>query len=696
MSEKIIRNRIIQFDTTALHNEAVRLFAGMSGAGRNWKTPGGLGEMSAEILREISGGIDPKAVCSYFPADRVRKEGKEITIDGVAFRCNAFEQIGKEQIRGAYAWFIFAGEYRLEERPVMDQLLADMWGTAFADAARKYCRLALEKEAHLSDEFGPGFYGMDLRQMKDLAKLADPSLIGIEVRENGILVPLKSCGGLYLEVGEGYAALDKACADCKGAAAGCGFCSIKNRNRKMFRCTGNCSACGRCKGAGIIEGADDRKTEMLVFPEDFVPETDEKGYGIAFDIGTTTVAGMLWDIRRGRQIAAAAETNPQSEYGADVISRLAFAGEKKENLKILHDKITGCLNRITEKLCEISGAGPEEIVRATVCGNTVMSHLFAGFDPKTLARAPFDPAYTGTVFRRAAEAGLKIREDAVVMLIPNIAGHVGGDITAGILAARIEERKGKTLFIDIGTNGEIVFSDNGRMFTCSAAAGPAFEGAAIYQGMRAARGAVEKLQIAGDDVLFRVIGGVPPEGVCGSGLIDAAAEMRRTGIIDRTGRIVSPEEFEEEHPGSLLCERIRDGEGGREFVLVGKENGEDIIITQKDIRELQLAKAAVEAGIRIVTRRTGSAPEQLDRVIIAGAFGNYIDKNSAAAIGLLPGIAPGKIIPAGNAAGAGTLMALASSKEALRIQQIPEKLEHIQLAEEPDFQNIFLNAMEFR
>ena len=161
----------------------------------------------------------------------------------------------------------------------MDQLLADMWGTAFADAARKYCRLALEKEADLSDEFGPGFYGMDLRQMKDLAKLADPSLIGIEVRENGILVPLKSCGGLYLDVGEGYAALDKACAECRGAAAGCGFCSIKNRNRKMFRCTGNCSACGRCKSVGMIEGADDRKTECWSFRRTLPRKQMKRGTG---------------------------------------------------------------------------------------------------------------------------------------------------------------------------------------------------------------------------------------------------------------------------------------------------------------------------------------------------------------------------------------------------------------------------------
>lgn len=464
----------------------------------------------------------------------------------------------------------------------------------------------------------------------------------------------------------------------------------------MFKCTGICSKCGRCKDGGMLRGAVDRKTKILNLPEDFRPETDERGYGIAFDIGTTTVVGMLWDIYNGCQIGAQAETNPQNEFGLDVISRITFANEAEENLKLLQDKIIGCLNLITEKLCSEHNVDPQSIIRVTVCGNTTMSHIFAGYDPASLAHAPFDPAYTGTLFMRAGDLGLQIQPESTVMLIPNIAGHVGGDITAGILAARLEDRKEKTLFIDIGTNGEIVFCQDGKMFTCSTAAGPAFEGAAIYQGMRAANGAIEKVRFENEDVLFQVIGGIPPVGICGSGLIDAVAEMKKAGVIDKKGRIATAESYDRKHPGSLLCERLRDGADGREFVLVSKTNDEDIVITQKDIREVQLAKGAIGAGIQLMMQKMESKPEELDRIIVAGAFGSYIDKNSAVTIGLLPDIDRDRIESAGNTAGAGTLMAVASSEEAVRIQNIPEKLTHIELANEPDFQHTYLKAMGFR
>ena len=272
---------------------------------------------------------------------------------------------------------------------------------------------------------------------------------------------------------------------------------------------------------------------------------------------------------------------------------------------------------------------------------------------------------------------------------------MGGDITAGILASRLDRRAGKTLLVDIGTNGEIVYHESGRMFACSTAAGPAFEGATIVQGMRAAAGAIERIVITEEDVQFQVVGQVPPVGICGSGLIDAIAEMVRTGIIDATGRIATADDYGKEHPESPLADRIREGDHGREFVLVARENHEDIVITQQDVREVQLAKGAIAAGIQILTKKAGSTPEELDRIIIAGAFGNYIDHHSAMGIGLLPKLPEDRITMAGNTAGAGALMCAASAKAAAEVQTIPSHVEHVELAEDPDFQDTYILSMGF-
>jgi len=463
----------------------------------------------------------------------------------------------------------------------------------------------------------------------------------------------------------------------------------------MFKCTGICSECGRCKDAGMIAGANDRKTKLLELPDDFVPAKGKEGYGMAFDIGTTTVVGMLWDIENAELLGAAAKTNPQNAHGLDVISRITFIGENKKNLSVMHDIIIECLNKITQELCGKYYISTSGIIRATVCGNTTMSHIFAGYDPASLARIPFAPAYTGTIRMDGKKAGLEMAANGEVTLIPNIAGHVGGDIVAGILASRLLSKKELTLFTDIGTNGEIVLTDGNRSLACSTAAGPAFEGAAIYQGMRAAPGAIEKLKIEKDDVLFKTINDVPPVGICGSGLIDTIAQMIKAGLINKKGRISDPEKYRQAHNGSQLAERIREGEAGREFVLVYKTDGEDIVVTQKDVREVQLAKGAVSAGISIMLEQLHKQEKDIGGVIIAGAFGNFIDKESAVTIGLLPEMPLEKIFSAGNTAGAGTLMALADEREAESVSVIPSAVEHVELAADPEFQTKYLRGMAF-
>lgn len=468
----------------------------------------------------------------------------------------------------------------------------------------------------------------------------------------------------------------------------------------MFKCTGVCSKCGRCRDSAMVHGANDRKTKMLTYPEGFTADKEEDGLGAAFDIGTTTVVGMLWNLKTGEQIATAARTNPQNEFGMDVISRITYCGEKDGNLSELRSKITGCMDEITAALCASADESREKIRRVTVCGNTTMSHLFAGYSPMTLALAPFTPAYTGKLGMTAKDALLNLSDDAEVALIPNIAGHVGGDITAGIVASRLLEMDGITLFIDIGTNGEIVLTDGKRSSACSTAAGPAFEGAAIRHGMRAAAGAIEKIRIEDGDVMFRVIGkdegkDVPPQGICGSGLIDAIAQMLDAGIIDKKGRLASADEAEKKGFDPLLSERLIKTENGREFILVAREAEENIAITQKDIREVQLAKGAIRAGTQIMLKQFGKTADDIDRVIVAGAFGNYIEKESAVKIGLLPDIAPEKIISGGNTAGAGVSMTLVC-KEAMKLaEKIPSIVKHIELAEDPDFQTIYLKAMGF-
>lgn len=461
----------------------------------------------------------------------------------------------------------------------------------------------------------------------------------------------------------------------------------------MFKCTGMCSLCKKCQNPNHISETDGRKSNLFFIPKDFESDTNENGYGIAFDIGTTTVVGLLWDFSRAKAVYSVSLTNPQIVYGADVISRIAFCSDEN-NLRILQQTILNCLNDIIEDICKNRNISRQSISKVFVCGNTAMSHFLLGVNPKGLASAPFKPGYFGTVSLSSEELGIHIKNIGTITVLPNIAGHIGSDIAAGILAVRLEKSQGRVLFIDIGTNGEIVYFDGKKMFACSAAAGPAFEGASITHGMRAASGAIERFRITDTGFDITVIGNTPPVGICGSGLIDIIAELVRLGIVDKSGRMLSGEEYAEKYGQSHICERLKEDADGRKIIIVKKENTEDIIVTQKDIREVQLAKAAIAAGINILLQKANNK-NGAEQIFLAGAFGNYINIESAVAIGLLPDIELDKIIPVGNSAGTGTLMALASSKEMDYAGSIPENIEHINLYDEINFQTDFLNSMGF-
>jgi len=445
-----------------------------------------------------------------------------------------------------------------------------------------------------------------------------------------------------------------------------------------------------------------RKKDMARLPESFVPDRKsrmpgepESYYGLAFDIGTTTVVGMLWDLRNAEPIGAVARTNPQSDYGADVISRIMYCGKADGNLKRMQEKITGCLNAIINEFSDNYGIDPQTIREIVAVGNTTMSHLLLAIDPTSLALAPFSPGFTGPVSLKAKELGLEINEEATVNVLPNIAGHVGSDIVAVLLSSGLEEMSGANLAIDIGTNGEILLACSGNVLTCSTAAGPAFEGASIQQGMRAATGAIEGVRIRDGELNISVIGDTKPVGICGSGLIDCVAELLKAGLVTKKGKLLTQAEAKAAGLPDSLSGRLENGEFGNSFILYSNDNGSKILITQKDIREVQLAKGAILAGIRIMMHELQLTDKDIDRVFLAGAFGNYIRVESALAIGLLPDVNSDRVFSIGNAAGAGACMALLS-KETLEIaNRLAKEVNHIELAEHPDFQTVYLQAMYF-
>jgi uncharacterized 2Fe-2S/4Fe-4S cluster protein (DUF4445 family) len=425
-------------------------------------------------------------------------------------------------------------------------------------------------------------------------------------------------------------------------------------------------------------------------------DTCAHNYGIAFDIGTTTVVGFLMDLVNGRELAVAARTNPQIPFGDDVVSRIRYATTNANGLRELQEKIVGCLNDIIAECCKTSGIACKHLYEATVVGNTTMSHIFLGVDPEFVAQAPYVAGFRRSVNVLGRDVGLHIHPHGVVHVLPNIAGFVGADTVGVILASGMHEAEERVLAIDIGTNGELVIGNKDRLVSCSTAAGPAFEGARIRYGMRAADGAIDKL-IINHDVQYNVIGNLPPRGLCGTALIDLVAELLRVGAVESTGRLLPSDEMPASVPDAIKRRVVR-GESALEFIIVHKEEtstGGALCLTQRDIRELQLAKGAIAAGAAILIKEFGLEPKDLGHVLLAGAFGNFIRRNMARRIGLLPDVPTDRILYIGNAAGAGARMALQSRRCKEEANRISDVTEYLELAGRADFQQEFTNAMMF-
>lgn len=406
--------------------------------------------------------------------------------------------------------------------------------------------------------------------------------------------------------------------------------------------------------------------------------------GLAVDLGTTKVAVYLLDLESGKTVASKGIMNPQIAYGEDVITRINLARRGSDKAKRMQNLIVEAINSVAAELSAQVDAGPEQIVDAVVVGNTAMHHLLLRLPVDQLACAPHVLSVRQALDIKARELRLSISPGAYIHFLPNIAGFVGADHVAVVLSTGVFKAKGLVLAVDVGTNTEICLANKGKMTSVSCASGPAFEGAHIKFGMRAAAGAIERLRFVDQEIEYHTIEDRKPIGICGSGILDTMAQLYIAGVLDRDGRMT------ENHPN------VRSYEKGREFIVINEDESEGsaaITITQQDVRQLQLAKAAIRAGIQILLNEENHSEDDIDQVIVAGAFGSYMDISSAIAIGMFPQLPLDRFNQVGNAAGAGARSALISQTKRTEALDIALQIRYIELAGVPNFGEIFLQAL---
>ncbi|MGD0709333.1 MAG: ASKHA domain-containing protein [Anaerolineaceae bacterium] len=432
-------------------------------------------------------------------------------------------------------------------------------------------------------------------------------------------------------------------------------------------------------GQVVLRGMSGKKYRAVSFlPSATIP------VGIAVDIGTTKIAMYLVDLQNGRTLAKSGAMNPQISYGEDVISRISYCNTHADGRKVLQSVLVETLNAMIEENCQTAGITRDQLVEGVMVGNTVMHHLFGGFPVQQLGEAPYVAAVSEAVELHAASIGLMMAPGAHIYLPPNIAGYVGGDHVAMLLATGTWNSKKNVIALDIGTNTEVCLASEGKLYCCSCASGPAFEGAHIQAGMRAARGAIERVEILNGNVFVQSIGGLAPVGICGSGILDAVAEMTLAKIVDTRGSLRSGS------PG------VRARNDHQEFVLVtASESGtqDDIVITRSDVNQIQLAKAAIRAGVDVLLTEAKLDAQALDEFIVAGAFGTYLDLEHAVRIGMFPNLPLERFKQVGNAAGSGAKQLLVSKERRRAADLIAEKMRYIELTTYPGFDRIYVQNM---
>ena len=409
-------------------------------------------------------------------------------------------------------------------------------------------------------------------------------------------------------------------------------------------------------------------------------------YGLAVDMGSTKLALYLIDLANGITVAKTGVMNPQIAFGEDIVSRIAFANLSVENQTLLQTRLVETMNQAIAGMCSEAGITRSQVVDAVLVGNTAMHHFFCRLPVRQLGTAPYVPAVTEPLDILASEVGLALADGARLHTPANIAGYIGGDHTSALLSIYPEAKDQQVVLVDIGTNTEISLIDHGRIYSCSTASGPAFEGAHIKDGMRASAGAIEKVRIDGGNVHVTTIGRAPAVGICGTGILSGIAELLDAHIIDRRGAM------DKQHA------RVRMARNNSEFVLVDASNsgiGRDIVITRKDVHEIQLAKSAIRTGINTLLQTAGIGAESVDRWIIAGAFGTFLDLASAIRIGMFPDVPLERYHQVGNAAGAGAKMMLLSKKNRAAACHLAGEVSYIELTIYPGFTDSFIQAMYF-
>lgn len=431
---------------------------------------------------------------------------------------------------------------------------------------------------------------------------------------------------------------------------------------------------------------------------DFEPgNTEPEAFAVAVDVGTTTLVATLLDLCTGRDLGVTSRLNPQTGFGDDVVSRILYARAGDDKLGELNRLVVEAIDEMIGELAVRLDVARERIYLATFSGNTTMQQLLCRIDPRYLGELPFVPATCGPISTEAARLGFHVHPRGRAYVMPAIGGFVGGDTVAGMLVTGLADADGPSLLVDIGTNGEIVLAAGGKLWAAATAAGPAFEGARILHGMRGAAGAIERVTVDGQ-LRLGVIGGIRPVGICGSGLIDLGAELLRCEVITPEGRVRVPDEL----PGHLPLDvhrRVVAHDGQVAFLVADETEtgtGRSIVLTQRDVRQLQLASGAIRAGAALLLRRAGLDPSDLQQVLVAGGFGNFIRRSCAQRIGLLPpGVSRERISYRGNTSLAGARLVALSRSARRQAEELAQRTEHVDLSTDPDFQSAFADAMIF-
>ena len=436
----------------------------------------------------------------------------------------------------------------------------------------------------------------------------------------------------------------------------------------------------------------ERKHKVLTggYIPEFQRDVYESGYGVAIDIGTTTVVTALIDLQTGKEIANASMINAQKHFGLDVLTRITYEYENSETgARELQEAIVKSINAMLGEVCQEAGVNQRDIREIDVAANCTMMHMLLGVDARSIGRAPYKPEFLSAQTLPAKEIGIEAGENTILYCLPQVSAYIGADIVAGAYVCEMQKAKGNVLFIDIGTNGEIVLASKGKLLCCSCAAGPALEGMNISSGMRATEGAVEDVEISEKGISLKVIGDQTPVGICGSGILAVLRELLKSGIVKKTGVFVKKDKLEET---DYRYSMIRMNGTKREFIL--KEEPE-LLITQGDVRQVQLAKGAILSGFTALCKKAGIQMEELDKVMIAGQFGAHLPADSLTGTGILPKVVEDKLVYVGNSSKTGAYMTLMSEKIKREMEELAEKMEYMELAETENYERIFTECMIF-